>query len=323
MKQLLSKLKTWLKTTWDDSQVEPNFETPNITVPRHLINLPTWINSEIIEYQEALRNGDMVGVIDAIADIQYLSMQLIVIHGLENSFELFFDEVHRSNMTKVRDGVLRDATRKIRKPEGYEPPNIKEILKKVLSEQEKKYFYLPTSDGVLNLAIKNPEYYKQPSTKELKEVIEKYVSERNNESLETQTKPNYYLSKCGRFDVADMMYLYDLQPAIAHAITYAMRVGQKDTTELELRKIIRWLDIQERFLMYAKDGIGSDLFFELLKEDSFTEQFDISPLSKSIVRRLVEINSHVKNETKPKEEIEVMIEKLKFFINAQIAALHK
>jgi hypothetical protein len=280
MKQLLSKLKTWLKTTWDDSQVEPNFETPNITVPRHLINLPTWINSEIIEYQEALRNGDMVGVIDAIADIQYLSMQLIVIHGLENSFELFFDEVHRSNMTKVRDGVLRDATRKIQKPEGYEPPNIKEILKKVLSEQ-------------------------------------------NNQPLETQTKPNYYLSKCRRFDVADMMYLYDLQPAIAHAITYAMRVGQKDTTELELRKIIRWLDIQERFLMYAKDGIGSDLFFELLKEDSFTEQFDISPLSKSIVRRLVEINSHVKNETKPKEEIEVMIEKLKFFINAQIAALHK
>ena len=71
-------------------------------------------------------------VIDAICDID------VVIHNASNAMgidtEPFFQEVHRSNMAKA-GGPTRPDGKKL-KPEGWEPPRIKEMLKEVLDVKQ-------------------------------------------------------------------------------------------------------------------------------------------------------------------------------------------
>ena len=147
MKQFLDSLKKWLNKTWNTPEVELLNE-PNATLPKHLKELPNWIKSEIDEYEEAVQNGDMIGVLDAVTDIHYLSMQLIIVHGLESVFEEAFLEVHRSNMTKIKNGVQRNEFGKIMKPESYEPPNLEAILAKTpAKENAAEPDYYKSTDG--------------------------------------------------------------------------------------------------------------------------------------------------------------------------------
>lgn len=86
------------------------------------------ITEEFNELKAAWEDNDKVEMADALADLEY------VIHGMAHSLGIpsqkVFDEVHRSNMTKMgADGlpVYREDGKLMKGP-NYEPPNLKPIL---------------------------------------------------------------------------------------------------------------------------------------------------------------------------------------------------
>lgn len=87
------------------------------------------IAEEARETIEAAEVGDLVMAIDGLCDL------LCVIYGaaLEWGVDLapFFEEVHRSNMTKVGGPKRHDG--KQLKPEGWEPPEIGRVLRDQLT----------------------------------------------------------------------------------------------------------------------------------------------------------------------------------------------
>ena len=79
---------------------------------------------EIRELLEAIGNDDIVGTADGIADAIYVLIGMAMEFGIP--LELVWNEVHRSNMTKVGGAIREDG--KILKPEGWEPPDIASCL---------------------------------------------------------------------------------------------------------------------------------------------------------------------------------------------------
>ena len=80
---------------------------------------------EVQEYAEAARAGDLVEVLDALADIGYILAGTIINHGMQEIYDDAFSEVHRSNMAKLVDGkVIRREDGKVLKPEGWQPPQL-------------------------------------------------------------------------------------------------------------------------------------------------------------------------------------------------------
>jgi predicted HAD superfamily Cof-like phosphohydrolase len=88
------------------------------------------IQEEVNELLSAGATGDIVGVADAIADCLYILYGTALEWGLGDKLPAIFDEVHRSNMSKLgADGkpVYREDG-KILKGENYTPPQIKDIV---------------------------------------------------------------------------------------------------------------------------------------------------------------------------------------------------
>ena len=84
------------------------------------------------EYLEAARNKDLVEIADALGDKLYILCGTILAHGLQDKIVEVFDEIQRSNMSKLSaDGlpVIREDG-KILKGPNYFKPNIKSILEK-------------------------------------------------------------------------------------------------------------------------------------------------------------------------------------------------
>lgn len=110
------------------------FEIPYLTEPGlssdELIELRIkLLSEEVEEYAEAARTGDLVEVLDALADIAYILAGTIINHGMQEIYDDAFDEVHRSNMAKLVDGkVIRREDGKVMKPEGWQPPQLAKFL---------------------------------------------------------------------------------------------------------------------------------------------------------------------------------------------------
>ncbi len=87
------------------------------------------ISEELIEYQDAVAAGDMVEIADALADLAYVVIGSAVAHGLVN-FGAIFDEVHRSNMSKLgTDGKpIRREDGKVLKGPNFSPPALARFL---------------------------------------------------------------------------------------------------------------------------------------------------------------------------------------------------
>ena len=84
------------------------------------------------EYLEAARKKDLVEIADALGDKLYILCGTILAHGLQDKIVEVFDEIQRSNMSKLSaDGtpVIREDG-KILKAPNYFKPNIKSILEK-------------------------------------------------------------------------------------------------------------------------------------------------------------------------------------------------
>ena len=82
------------------------------------------------EYKTAARNNDLVGVADALGDMLYVLCGTILEHGLQHKMEEVFQEIQRSNMSKLgRDGkpVYREDGKVMKGPD-YIRPDIARIL---------------------------------------------------------------------------------------------------------------------------------------------------------------------------------------------------
>lgn len=118
------------------------------------------LKEEIEELREAIEDQDIVGIADALCDIQYVLSGAVLEFGLGNLFKSLFDEVQRSNMSKACDSeedakatveyyarerqtkayykqiegkwmVYREGDHKTLKSINYTPPNLEEIINKL------------------------------------------------------------------------------------------------------------------------------------------------------------------------------------------------
>ena len=84
------------------------------------------------EYFEAAQKDDMVEVADALGDMLYILCGTILEHGMQYKIEEVFEEIQRSNMSKLgTDGrpIYREDGKVLKGP-GYFEPDIKSILDK-------------------------------------------------------------------------------------------------------------------------------------------------------------------------------------------------
>ena len=90
------------------------------------------LKEENYEYLEACEKGDLVEVADALGDQLYILFGTMLKHGLHHKIEEVFDEIQRSNMSKLDEQgnpIFREDG-KILKSNLYFRPNIKDILDK-------------------------------------------------------------------------------------------------------------------------------------------------------------------------------------------------
>lgn len=84
------------------------------------------------EYLEAANNNDLVEVADALGDILYILCGTIIEHGMQDKIEEVFNEIQRSNMSKLgEDGkpIYREDGKVLKGP-NYFKPDIGAILDK-------------------------------------------------------------------------------------------------------------------------------------------------------------------------------------------------
>jgi predicted HAD superfamily Cof-like phosphohydrolase len=89
------------------------------------------LEEEVAELKVALAQGDMVEVLDAITDIQYVLDGAYLSFGLAHLKEAAFSEVQRSNLSKLgEDGkpIHRESDGKVMKGPNYFAPDIAKIL---------------------------------------------------------------------------------------------------------------------------------------------------------------------------------------------------
>lgn len=88
------------------------------------------MDEENQEYLEAAENNDLIEVADALGDMLYILCGTILEHGMQHKIEEVFNEIQRSNMSKLgADGkpIYREDG-KVMKGPNYFKPNIEGIL---------------------------------------------------------------------------------------------------------------------------------------------------------------------------------------------------
>ncbi|WPR71523.1 nucleoside triphosphate pyrophosphohydrolase family protein [Flavobacterium sp. NG2] len=76
------------------------------------------------EYLEAVKNNDLVEIADALGDMMYILCGTIIEHGLQDKIEAVFDEIQRSNMSKLgEDGnpIYREDGKVMKGPNYFKP----------------------------------------------------------------------------------------------------------------------------------------------------------------------------------------------------------
>jgi predicted HAD superfamily Cof-like phosphohydrolase len=82
------------------------------------------------EYLEAAQNNDLVEVADALGDMLYILCGTIIEHGLQDKIDAVFNEIQRSNMSKLgADGkpIYREDGKVLKGPH-YFKPNLVAVL---------------------------------------------------------------------------------------------------------------------------------------------------------------------------------------------------
>ncbi|WP_196895125.1 pyrophosphohydrolase domain-containing protein [Aureivirga marina] len=126
MKKQLDAVKDFHDAFGQDVNINPT-----TTLSKEIIELRYKLMAEENEeYLEAARNNDLVEVADALGDMLYILCGTMLTHGMQHKIEEVFDEIQRSNMSKLgEDGkpIYREDGKVLKGP-NYFKPNIKEII---------------------------------------------------------------------------------------------------------------------------------------------------------------------------------------------------
>ncbi len=91
--------------------------------PKNLLRYKL-MREENEEYLEAANNNDLVEVADALGDMLYILCGTIIEHGLQYKIEAVFNEIQRSNMSKLGgDGkpIYREDGKVLKGPNYFKP----------------------------------------------------------------------------------------------------------------------------------------------------------------------------------------------------------
>ena len=135
MQKQLAQVATFQRAFGQNVETQPTLINKETAKLRYDL-----MKEENEEYLEAVENNDLVEVLDALTDQLYILCGTILEHGMQNIIEKCFEEVNRSNMSKLdevglaiingENGVF-DPTRplgKVLKSYNYSPPNLKQFL---------------------------------------------------------------------------------------------------------------------------------------------------------------------------------------------------
>lgn len=135
MKNLLAHVEAFQNAFSQPTSQIPTLESKELSELRFEL-----MKEENEEYLEAVMNKDLEGIADALGDQLYILCGTILTHGMQHIIEDVFNEIHRSNMSKLdenqkpiingENGVI-DGSRplgKILKPKTYSEPNLLKIL---------------------------------------------------------------------------------------------------------------------------------------------------------------------------------------------------
>lgn len=98
------------------------------------------MSEENEEYLEAVYSKDIIGIADALGDKLYILLGTILTHGMQDVIESVFNEIHKSNMSKLdengnpiingKNGIYDESKEygKVLKSKNYKEPNLKQFL---------------------------------------------------------------------------------------------------------------------------------------------------------------------------------------------------
>lgn len=125
MKNIIEKRKSFNQAFKLKTSEKP------VSIPKPRVNLQyDLMKEELDEYLESAIDKNITETADAIADMFYILTGIAAEHGMLDKMELLFNEVHRSNMSKLGpDGrpVYREDGKVLKGP-GYTPPDLKPII---------------------------------------------------------------------------------------------------------------------------------------------------------------------------------------------------
>ena len=106
-------------------------ESPIAKLDLATINLRfNLMDEENKEYLEAAQNNDLIEVADALGDMLYILCGTIIAHGMQDKIEEVFDEIQKSNLSKLGENgkpIYREDG-KVMKGPNYFKPDILKIL---------------------------------------------------------------------------------------------------------------------------------------------------------------------------------------------------
>lgn len=87
---------------------------------------------ELDEYRAAVHNQDIVEIADALTDLLYVLLGTFIAHGLQDIAGALFDEVHRSNMSKLDEqgAPIFRPDGKVMKSDQFSAPDLRSIIAK-------------------------------------------------------------------------------------------------------------------------------------------------------------------------------------------------
>jgi len=138
---------------------DSNNTSPTIPKKEEWQFIVNFIKEELDEYEEACKDNDIVEIADALGDIMYVLCNGILLHGLKDKFNEIYDEIQRSNLSKLcytedeaKESVsvrskekgwdvhyekinnhyvlYRSSDRKVQKSINFSSPNLKPIIEK-------------------------------------------------------------------------------------------------------------------------------------------------------------------------------------------------
>ena len=118
------KVGLFMKTFGQEVKNKPGFSSEKINNLR--ISL---INEELEELKQAMKNNDLKEVVDALTDILYVTYGAG--HAFGGNLDKCFDEVQKSNMSKLGEGgkPIYNEAGKVMKGPSYFKPDLSKFIK--------------------------------------------------------------------------------------------------------------------------------------------------------------------------------------------------